>query len=92
MAFKTNILFDVISNILCNKSEELFEQHINSEHFAEASRFMVLRYMTMSYDSRVRDLVLDNYATLERMPEKTVYKWLLMNVPKQKNGFIRYIR
>lgn len=92
MAFKSNMLFDVMNNILCGKSMETYEKHISNERFQDAAKFMILRYMTMSYDSRVRDIVLDNYIALERMPEKALYKWLLLNIPQQKSGFIRYIK
>ena len=53
---------------------------------------MVLRYMSMSFNEEVRNIVIDNYITLERMPEKQLYKWLLKTVPKQNSSFIRYIK
>ena len=92
MAFKSNMLFDVLANILVSKSEELYKKHIQSENFKDAAKFMVLRYMTMSFSEDVRNIVIDNYITLERMPEKTLYKWLLKNIPKQNSSFIRYIK
>lgn len=88
-----SILFDVISNVLSGKSEKMYLEHTeNEELWKTFSKFMLLRYMTMSYDSRVRELVIDNYITLERMPDKSLYKWLLVNIPKQRSGFIRYIK
>ena len=92
MAFKSNMLFDVLANILVSKSQELYKKHIQSENFKDAAKFMVLRYMTMSFSEDVRNIVIDNYITLERMPEKTLYKWLLKNIPKQNSSFIRYIK
>lgn len=92
MAFKSNMLFDVLANILVGKSQELYKKHIQSENFKDAAKFMVLRYMTMSFSEDVRNIVIDNYITLERMPEKTLYKWLLKNIPKQNSSFIRYIK
>ena len=86
------MLFDVLANILVSKSEELYKKHIQSENFKDAAKFMVLRYMTMSFSEDVRNIVIDNYITLERMPEKTLYKWLLKNIPKQNSSFIRYIK
>lgn len=50
--------------------------------FKTFSKYMLLRYLTMSYSPAVRSLVVDNYLTLERMPEKALYRWLLANVPK----------
>lgn len=92
MAFKNNILFDVLANILVNKSLAEYTVHRNSEDFAAASKFMVLRYLTMSNSEKVRNIVLDNYLTLERMPMNALYYWLILNIPKQNNAFIRYIK
>lgn len=92
MAFKSNMLFDVLGNILSGKSFELYNKHVQSENFKDAAKFMIVKYLSMSQNPQVREIVLDNYVTLERMPEKTLYRWLLMNIPKQNNSFIRYIR
>ena len=92
MAFKSNMLFDVLGNILGAKSLELYSKHINSERFGDAAKFMILRYLTMSPCAQVRDVVIDNYIVLERMPEKSLYRWLIDNIPQQRNTFIRYIR
>ena len=92
MAFKSTMLFDVLGNILQKKSMKLYREHIAAEDFAAASRFMVLRYLSMCNNPQVRDIVLDNYITLERMPEKIVYLWLLCKIPKQNSSFIKYLR
>lgn len=89
---RSNMLFDVLANILQTKSIELYREHISSENFKDASPFMVRRYLTMSTDSRVRSIVLDNYLVLERMPETIQYLWLLRAIPRQNSTFIRYIR
>lgn len=92
MAFKSTMLFDVLANILQTKSMELYAKHIASEHFKDAAPFMVRRYLTMSPDPAVRDLVIENYTALEHMPPEALYKWLLKKVPRQRSTFIRYIR
>lgn len=89
---RSNMLFDVLANILQIKSIELYEEHIASENFKDAASFMVRRYLTMSLNQKVRDIVLSNYLTLERMPDKIQYLWLLRVIPKQNSTFIRYIR
>ena len=89
---RSNMLFDVLANILQTKSIDIYKEHIASEDFKDASPFMVRKYLTMSLDSRVRQVVLDNYLALERMPEKARYLWLMRAVPRQKSTFIRYIR
>lgn len=89
---KSNMLFDVLANILQTKSMKLYEEHIASENFKDAAPFMVRRYLTMSLSKDVRDVVLKNYLILERMPDKVQYLWLIRAIPKQNNTFIRYIR
>lgn len=92
MAAKSTMLFDCMSNILTTKSLSLYSQHIASENFKDFTKFMALRYMTMHPNQAVRDIVLDNYVSLERLDEKTAYYWLLLHIPRQKSGFIRYVR
>ena len=92
MAFKSTMLFDVLGNILTNKSISQYQKHIKSENFKDASKFMILKYLTMSSNPIVRQIVMDNYITLERMTEHIVYKWLLNNIPKQNNSFIKFIK
>ena len=92
MAAKSTMLFDVLTNILTEKSEDIYAKHIVADDFAAAAKFMVLRYLTMSSCETVRNVVLENYVVLERMEEKLLYKWLLRNVPRQRSSFIRYIR
>ena len=92
MAAKSTMLFDVLANILTEKSEETYVKHIAADDCAAAAKFMVLRYLTMSSCEAVRNVVLENYVVLERMEEKLLYKWLLRNVPRQRSSFIRYIR
>lgn len=89
---RSNMLFDVLANILQEKSIETYEEHIASENFKDAAPFMVRRYLTMSLNPDVRKAVLDNFLTLERMPAEVQYLWLLKAIPKQRSTFIRYIK
>ena len=89
---KSNMLFDVLANILQTKSIDLYKEHIASENFKDAAPFMICRYLTMSLNPKVRQIVFDNYLTLERMPGKIQYFWLLKAIPRQNSTFIRYIR
>lgn len=76
------MLFEVLANILQAKSIDLYKQHIVSTDFKDAAAFMVRRYLTMSQSQEVRDIVLDNYMALERMPDTIQYLWLLKAIPK----------
>ena len=89
---RSNMLFDALNNILVTKSLEICERHFASPDFKDFSRYMCQRYLTMCLDHRVQELILENYATLERMDDKAFYKWALKAVPKQRSGFIRYLR
>lgn len=89
---KSNMLFDVLANILHGKSMKLYREHIASDSFKDAAAFMVRRYLTMSTNAAVREVVLSHYLQLERMPDTVQYLWLLRAVPKQNSTFIRYIR
>lgn len=89
---KSTMLFDVLANILQAKSMKLYKSHIASADFKDAAPFMVRRYLTMSLSGEVRQVVLDNYLALERMPAEVQYLWLMRAVPKQNSTFIRYIR
>ena len=86
------MLFDVLANILQTKSIDLYNEHIASENFKDAAPFMIRKYLTMSLNPNVRQIVFDNYLTLERMLDKVQYLWLLKAIPKQNSTFIRYIR
>lgn len=90
--FKSNMLFDVLKNILTIKSLDLYKKHIVDENFKDAAPFMIRRYLSMHSNPNVRDVVLDNYVVLEQMDEKTMYLWLLKKIPKVGNSFIKYLR
>lgn len=92
MAAKSTMLFDVLANILHHKLIDMYKRHIASEFFKDAAPFMVRRYLTMSTNSKVRDVVLDNFVSLERMSADVQYLWLLKTVPKQSSTFIKYLR
>ena len=93
MAYNNNILFEVLGNILQKKSEEIFVKHISADDFEKQfSRYMVIRYLSMA-NKDVARIILDNQIQLERFPtNKTVYRFLMNVVPKQKSGFIKYIK
>ena len=93
MAYNSNILFEVLGNILQKKSEEMFIKHTSADDFEKQfSRYMVIRYLSMA-NKDVARIILDNQIQLERFPtNKTVYRFLMNVVPKQKSGFIKYIK
>lgn len=91
--FKNNLLFDYLSNILTDKSLDLYKEHINDvDEFKSFPKFMILKYLTMSSSEEVRNHILFNYETLERMPNNILYKFLIMNIPRQKTKFIKFLK
>ena len=93
MANNSTILFESLKNILTDKSVDIFKEHTqNDQKWKSFSKFIVLRYLTMSTNEKVRNIVLDNILTLDRMPPKQMYMWLINKIPRQSNSFIRYIK
>lgn len=90
--FKNNLLFDYLENILKNKSKEQYQKHIQDEMFLSFPKFILLKYLTMHPNEKVRLVVLNNYLTLERMPNQILYLYLLKNIPKQFNSFIKFLK
>ena len=89
---KSNMLFDVLANILKTKSIKLYNEHINSDFFKDAAPFMIRRYLTMHPNPSVQNIVLDNFLTLERMDDKHLYLWLIKAIPRQNTTFIKYLK
>lgn len=93
MAFRSTLIFAVLGNILKNKSMRLYQEHVSNEaEWGTVSSFIILRYLSMSSSEDVRNVVLQNYVSLQRLPVKVLYKWLLKEVPQQPTGFIKYIK
>lgn len=90
--FKNNLLFEYLENILKTKSNEQYKKHIQDEMFLSFPKFILLKYLTMHTNEKVRLIVLDNYLTLERMPNQILYLYLLKNIPKQLNSFIKFLK
>ena len=88
-------LFMILSNILVDKDERLYDLHIGNELFPSVfSTFMILRYLSMNPNPNVRKVALDHLNTLEGMSEspEIIYKLLLKVVPKTHNRFTSYIK
>lgn len=93
MAFKSQLIFAVLKNILVDKSQKLYIEHINNElEFKTVSTFVLLRYLSMHTNPDVRQIVLDNQLSFSRMDIKIIYKLLLNIVPKQRSSYIVYIK
>lgn len=89
----TTNLFDYLDNILKKKSIELYNNHISMTDFESTfSKYMIIRYLSMSTNTIIRNFILINQDKLEALPNKIFYKFLLASVPKQNNSFIKYIK
>lgn len=91
--FKNRNLFDYLGNILVGKNMELYSRHIAEEGFdADFKKVVLLRYLSMSTDERVRNVVMENQLTFDRMDCKVLYRYLIRVIPRQRSNFIRYIK
>lgn len=88
-------LFMILGNILVDKDERVYENHIQNELFQSVfSTFMIVRYLSMNSNPNVREIALEYLPTLEKVADKPelVYKLLLKVVPKTYNRFTPYIK
>lgn len=88
-------IFMILGNILVDKDERLYENHIQNELFSSVfSTFMICRYLSMNSNPNVRAIAMEHLNTLESMADKPelVYKLLLKVVPKTFNRFTPYIK
>jgi len=53
--YKSKLIFAVLANILYDKSMKMYEAHVSNEaEWPTVSRFILLRYLSMSYSPAVR--------------------------------------
>ncbi len=91
--YKSTLLFDYLANILTEKSEKKFNYHVESDEFPTSFEgFMVLKFLSMHKSPAVRNVILANQIALESMNGRHLYRFLLLNVPKQYSPFIKYIK
>lgn len=79
--------FDILSDVLLKKSKKrLTETQTFKKHM---SSFMLCRYLSM------RDELLPYIAIMQKnvnvLSSEQFYKWCYDVIPKQKNGFIKYM-
>ena len=90
---KNRNLFDYLANILTEKDMEKYARQVAEEGFeADFKKVVLLRYLSMSPDPRVRDIVFRNQLSFDRMDCRILYRYLIRVVPRQRNPFIRYIK
>ena len=88
-------LFMILGNILVDKSVDVYTSHIKNELFPSVfSTFMVMRYLSMNSNPKVREVAMEHLHVIEQMADKPelVYKLLLKVVPKTYNKFTPYIK
>lgn len=91
--FKNKNLFDYLKNILSDKNYELYETHISDDSFrTDFKKLMELRYLSMSTNKQIQKFIIDNQFIMEHMDEKFLYRFLLDNIPRQRNYFIKYLK
>jgi len=79
--------YDILSDILLKKSGKLDEESNFNQVF---STFMIIRYLSMKTNLIPYATKLNEWQGL--LSNKTVYKYLYNNIPKQSSGYITYIK
>lgn len=94
--YQNKFIFDYLRNILTDKSMEIYQKHVEDvENFKSCPSVVIMRYLSMCPDQRVRNIILENQLYLERLDKishRFFYKWCIDNIPRQYNSFIRYIK
>ena len=91
--FKNKNIFDYLGNILVSKNIKQYKEHISQEGFySDFKKIVVLRYLSMSNDVKVRNIILKNQMSLEQMDEKILYRYLIKTISRQSSKFIKYIK
>jgi len=93
--YQNQFIFEYLKNILLEKSVEKYESHISSPDFNSFPNLVILRYLSMCRDKRVRDMVVRNQILIERLDKishSCSYRWYIDNIPQQSSGFIKYIK
>jgi len=84
---KNNNFYEIMSDILMKKSGGNMWEDVNFR--SSFSSFMLARYLSMREELMPYAQMINKFqSTLE--PEQ-VYKWAYAAIPKQRNGFIKYI-
>lgn len=91
--FKNKNIFEYLGNILVDKDIKLYQSHVSAEGFEiDFKKVVLLKYLSMSPDSRIRKIVFENQLSFDRMDCRILYRYLLSVIPKQKSKFIRFIK
>ena len=94
--YQNKFIFDYLKNILTAKSMEVFRKHVeDATSMKSFPSVVIMRYLSMSPDQNVRDLVLKNQILLERLDRIShvhFYRWCVVNIPRQYSSFIKYIK
>jgi len=79
--------FDIMGDILLKKNGSLHEQSNFKQVF---SPYMLNRYLSMSDELVVYTEFLNK--NINVLTSEQIYLWAWNNIPKQKSGFIKYIK
>ena len=92
--YRNTKLFDYLANILVDKSETTYKNHISDPDFQLSFQpVVILNYLSMSPHPQARQIVMDYQLQLDRMAtNESFYKVLLSAIPRHRSTFIRYIK
>lgn len=94
--YQNTFIFEYLKNILTDKSIDTYNRHVkDTENFKSCPSVVIMRYLSMCPDKKVRDLIAENQVYLERLDKishRFFYMWCIDNIPQQKSSFIKYIK
>jgi hypothetical protein len=79
-------MFDILNDVIRDKTGKLAGESTFEKDF---NVFMVARYMSMRHDLAGYGDFINKYGKV--LSKENIYYYLLDNIPKSKNCFIKYI-
>lgn len=87
-------IFDILDNILKNKNQKVYEEHIvSSDFFKTYNNYMIQRWLSMCSCKDILKCLSENQELLESIKNKEQhYKVLMKIVPQHKNIYLKYVK
>lgn len=85
-------IFNILDNIIKNKSEKDYVEHINSSDFLKIYNvYMIHRWLSMSIYADITKELSENMEFLDNIKDRARhYKLLLKIIPQHRNAYLKY--
>ena len=87
-------IFNILDNIIKNKSEKEYIDHISSSDFFKIYNiYMIHRWLSMSTFFDITKTLSKNMEFLDNIKDKNMhYKIMIKIIPQHKNVYLKYIK